>query len=79
MRKIEAARLHILTLLTRRNALAPISLLPSELLAQIFHFHALDEPSWSNRKSFGWMKVTHVCRYWRQVALEDSSLWARFS
>ncbi|KAI0252276.1 hypothetical protein BJV78DRAFT_1204159, partial [Lactifluus subvellereus] len=38
----------------------------------IFHFHALDEPSWSNRRTFGWIKATHV-------ALEDSSLWARFS
>ena len=78
-KEIEAARLHILSLLTRRNGLAPVSLLPSELLARIFHFHALDEPSWSNGETFGWIKVTHVCRYWRHVALEDSSLWARFS
>ncbi|KAI0252277.1 hypothetical protein BJV78DRAFT_1281836 [Lactifluus subvellereus] len=78
-KEIEAARLHILTLLTRRNALAPISLLPSELLARIFHLHMLGEPSWSNRGIFACIDVTHVCRHWRQVALGDSSLWARFS
>ena len=27
----------------------------------------------------GWIKVTNVCRFWRQVALGDSSLWARIS
>ncbi|KAI0252279.1 hypothetical protein BJV78DRAFT_1153837 [Lactifluus subvellereus] len=76
--KIEAARHHILSLLTRRNALAPISLLPPELLARIFHFHAFEELQ-SNRETLSRIRVTHVCRYWRQVALEDCSLWARFS
>jgi F-box-like len=77
--EIRASRLHVLSLLTRRNALMPIFLLPPELLARIFHFFALVEPSWSSPGELGWIRATHVCRYWRQVALEDSSLWATIS
>jgi F-box-like len=77
--EIEAARLLILSLLTRRNALTRIFLLPPELLARIFRFLALVEPSWSSPGKLGWIRATHVCRYWRQVALEDSSLWATVS
>jgi F-box-like len=77
--EIEAAIHHILSLLARRDALAPIFLLPPELLARIFHFLALVEPSWSSPGKLGWIRATHVCQYWRQVALEDSSLWATIS
>jgi F-box-like len=75
--EIEAAILHILSLLSRRTA--PIFRLPPELLARIFHFLALTEPSWSSPGELGWIRATHVCRYWRQVALEDSLLWATIS
>ena len=73
---IDAARHLTDTLISRRNALAPISTLPPELLARIFRFHALVEPPWPSMQSLGWIRVTHVCREWRQVALDDSSLWA---
>jgi F-box-like len=76
--EMEAAVLHILSLLIRRKAIAPI-VLPPELLARIFHFLALVEPSWSSPGKLGWIGATHVCRYWRQVGLEDSSLWATIS
>jgi len=62
-----------------RNAVAPISTLPPELLVRIFHFHALLEPPRSGLQqsgSIGWIRVTHVCQRWRQVALYDSLLWA---
>jgi F-box-like len=62
-----------------RRACAPISLLPFEVLALIFHFLSLEEPPLSGRKKLGWIRATHVCRLWRQVALGDSSLWARIS
>ena len=68
-----------LTLLSNRNALAPISVLPPELLARIFRFHALVESLWSGMLHLGQIRVTHVCRQWRQVALDDSSLWATFT
>ncbi len=67
------------SLLMRRNSLTPVFLLPPELLARVFHFHALVEPPWSNLNKLGWINVTHVCRHWRQVALDHASLWARIS
>jgi hypothetical protein len=75
---IDAARQFVRSLLTRRNALVPISLLPPEILARIFHLLVLEEPPLSGGRSLGWIRVTHVCRHWRQVALDDSSLWAKF-
>jgi hypothetical protein len=76
---IEATMGHLLSLLARRNALVPIFILPPELLSRIFHFHALEEPSWSGLETLGWIRATHVCRHWRRVALDDSTLWATIS
>jgi len=67
------------SLFSSRNALAPISSLPPELLARIFRFCALVESPWSGVQKLGWIGVTHVCKRWRQVALDDSSLWARIA
>jgi hypothetical protein len=79
-KEIEAARQLTRSLLSRRNTLALISVLPPELLARIFHFHAFVEPAWSTDvRRLGWIAVTHVCQRWRQVALDDSSLWTRIS
>jgi len=65
---------------SRRSAVTPISALPPELLVKIFRFYALEVPPWSGRvQKLGWIGVTHVCRHWRQVALGDSSLWARIT
>ena len=62
------------------SALPPIFTLPPELLTRIFHFYALEVPPWSDGvQKLGWIAVTHVCRRWRQVALGDSSLWARIT
>ena len=65
---------------SRCNRVAPISVLPPKLLAQIFHFYALEEPPWSRGvQKLGWIAVTHVCQHWQQVALGDLSLWARIT
>ena len=79
--EIDAARRFTHSLLSRRNVLAPISVLPPELLARIFHFCALEEPLWISQppNELGWVTVTHVCQRWRQVALDDTSLWARIT
>ncbi|KAI0284069.1 hypothetical protein BC826DRAFT_881182, partial [Russula brevipes] len=80
-RGIDAAVLLTYALLTHRNTLAPVSVLPPEVLARIFHLVALADAE-SSRPKMGnlrWIGVTHVCRHWRQVALDDSSLWARIS
>src|SRR6266850_2972375 len=79
--EIDAAHRFTHSLLSRRNVLAPISVLPTELLARIFHFCALAEPLWMSQlpSKLGWITVTHVCQRWRQVALDDTSLWARIT
>jgi hypothetical protein len=78
--EVDAARKLLRSLLTRRNALAPISVLPPEVLARVFHALArLEPPCWSGIQYLGWIRATHVCVHWRQVALGDSSLWARIS
>ncbi|KAI0289295.1 hypothetical protein BC826DRAFT_631265 [Russula brevipes] len=78
-RGIDAAMLLTRALLTRRNTLAPVSVLPAEVLARIFHLVALAESSRPGMGSLRWIGITHVCHHWRQVALDDSSLWARIS
>ena len=78
-KEVDATKQHLRSLLTRRNTLAPISLLPPEILVRVFHSLALDEPPISSEENSGWIRTTHVCRHWRQVALDDSSLWAKIS
>ncbi|KAI0288573.1 hypothetical protein BC826DRAFT_1188308, partial [Russula brevipes] len=43
---ILAATLHARTLLTRRNTLVPVSVLPPEVLSRIFHLVAPAKWSW---------------------------------
>ena len=75
--EVDAARRYICSLISRRNTLAPISVLPPELLVHTFHFHALKEPARSSGlPRLGWIVVTHVYERWHQVALHNSSLWA---
>ncbi|KAI0784448.1 hypothetical protein C8Q75DRAFT_778907 [Abortiporus biennis] len=44
---------------------------PDELLAKIFH-SVHDQVSWT----WNWETITHVCQWWRIVALNDSTLWS---
>lgn len=62
-----------------RNALAPISFLPPEVLAQVFHFLWLEDPPRFEEHYSGCIRATHVCRLWRRVALGDSLLWTRIA
>jgi F-box-like len=57
--------------------------LPPELLRMIFIAYA-DPPFekygpfyWYQSRSMRWIAITHVCRYWRSVALGYSDLWKR--
>jgi hypothetical protein len=63
----------------RRNALVPISRLPPETLATIFAF--LSGSAWKERSVYlEWiLRVTHVCRQWREVALDHSRLWSHIN
>ncbi|KDQ51901.1 hypothetical protein JAAARDRAFT_62254 [Jaapia argillacea MUCL 33604] len=66
----------ILLLRAYRNSLAPISRLPPELLTKIF---ALDGLGWEAGRAQPcrnlWLRVTHVCRRWRVIALSSPTLW----
>lgn len=52
---------------------SPVTQLPSETLITIFlECVAHDTPSSSN---LGWIQITHVCRFWRVLALHSPLLW----
>ena len=62
----------------RRNAPAPISTLPAEVIAAIFSF--LRRPAASSlrgKPERDLLRVTHVCHQWREIALEQPLLWSR--
>lgn len=71
------------------NALVPISRLPTEILHHIISFRAghfiepfrlsLTSKAAAPLDLLGWIKVTHVCRKWREVALNDPALWSQIS
>jgi len=68
----------ILSILTRRNTLVPISILPAEVLSRIFLFAAFNSSDDTMPKLRS-INFTHVCWHWRQVALDNSTLWKNFS
>ncbi|TFY58206.1 hypothetical protein EVG20_g8238 [Dentipellis fragilis] len=83
----ELAELHALVNMAKsvRNTTVAISVLPPEILANIFERCAENEPMLSPHRHsvrtqrLGWVKITHVCRFWRGTALEHPSLWATIS
>lgn len=66
---IEAIRL----LNGQKNDLALVSWLPAEIMASIFSY--LTQLQSKHRKWY-WITVTHVCRNWRQIAMENPELWS---
>jgi hypothetical protein len=59
----------------RRNAIVPISRLPPEALAMIFSF--LSPPGCDEEIYYQTLiRTTHVCRYWREIALNCPTLWS---
>ncbi|KAF5315830.1 hypothetical protein D9611_004989 [Ephemerocybe angulata] len=56
--------------------------LPAEILSSIFLILASTIASqflltpWLRRGRTSWIYVTHVCRYWREVALDCATLWS---
>ncbi|TEB23193.1 hypothetical protein FA13DRAFT_1640179, partial [Coprinellus micaceus] len=69
-------RAEILALQSHRNTLRPINRLPPEIFSTIFQL-VKDDITEAERVS--WIKVTHVCRYWREIALDHASLWSNIS
>jgi hypothetical protein len=60
----------------RRNPLAPISRLPLETLAEIFSLLRFPADDSKHVPYLAWMRVTYVCRRWREVTLSFPSLWS---
>ncbi|KAI0262475.1 hypothetical protein BC834DRAFT_891547 [Gloeopeniophorella convolvens] len=54
-----------------------VSLLPSDVLSEVFGFVQILEKTPLHAVTLGWVTVTHVCQRWRQVALDDPSLWSK--
>ncbi|KAK7051570.1 hypothetical protein VNI00_004549 [Paramarasmius palmivorus] len=54
--------------------------LPPELMAHIFRYCMASRGSTHKSKDSKahWLSFTHVCRFWRSVALDDASLWTSF-
>ncbi|KAI0063927.1 hypothetical protein BV25DRAFT_1837462 [Artomyces pyxidatus] len=71
----EVAAIHMALSFSKslRNAIAPVSRLPPEILTIISGLHALHDPP--RKRYLGWMKITHVCQHWRAIAIDAISLW----
>ncbi|KAI0317357.1 hypothetical protein OF83DRAFT_1172046 [Amylostereum chailletii] len=92
-RDIEQLEDITLRLKARRNACRPVFRLPPEVVAEIMTIVAVQSPphrtrmraelvrtaadSIRFRANIGWIKLAHVCRPWRQIALGTHTLWAR--
>ncbi len=71
--EIEALQTRIYELRTTRNAMLPISCLPFEILSRIFSFVEVEGGGTFEVPII--VPVAQVSRQWRQVALDDPTLW----
>ncbi|CAL1715547.1 unnamed protein product [Somion occarium] len=55
------------------NSFAPIHRLPEELLRKIITVAIEDTKQLHG--SLSWLRITHVCHQWREIALSTSALW----
>ena len=62
----------------RRNALAPISSLPTEVIAVILSISRVFGAPLVGGKldHLAWLRVTHVCHQWREIALNNPLFWS---
>jgi hypothetical protein len=62
----------------RRNALAPVSRLPPEVLTKTFSI--LSSSTGDEEVGYmAWLRVTHVCHNWRETALNSPHLWSHIN
>ncbi|KAH9023090.1 hypothetical protein EDB85DRAFT_2293007 [Lactarius pseudohatsudake] len=81
--EIKSLEASIQALRYRRNALAPISSLPTEVVTAIFTFLHIpvtlasftlgEQPTRSEQ--LAWLRAAHVCHQWREIALNLPLLW----
>ena len=84
--EIKSLEESIRVLRRRRNALAPISSLPTEVIITIFTLlrgpvaSSDASPSLTTSKErsghLPWIRVAHVCHHWRELALDQPLLWS---
>ncbi|KAH9058299.1 hypothetical protein EDB87DRAFT_1626864 [Lactarius vividus] len=77
--QIKSLEESIRTLRLRRNTLAPVSSLPTEVFATIFSILCSRERATSTADDLAWLRVTrvtHVCHQWREIALNQPLLWS---
>ncbi|KAI0790712.1 hypothetical protein C8Q75DRAFT_100370 [Abortiporus biennis] len=83
IREIQCHKRALQKLHSQLNSFSPIALLPDELLCKIFAFYAADygvisqDPDDATYLPYGYLRITHVCQYWRKVAINFSPLWNR--
>ncbi|KAF8648233.1 hypothetical protein AX16_006315 [Volvariella volvacea WC 439] len=88
--EIESLNRKLIRLRRRRNALLPISTLPSELIAKVLQHmvddtvvaverHSETEGPFKGvpRSVYDWTSVTQFCAEWRVMALGQPTLWTR--
>lgn len=69
---------YICSLKSRRNSLCRISRLPPEVISEVFLVFAEQLQAQDRFKvDFKWITVTHVCRLWRDIALQHGRLWGK--
>jgi len=60
---------------SQRNGHLPISKLPAEILTEIFSLHQRNVTKEYTTQTLDWVGITHICRQWREIALNLSGLW----
>ena len=79
--KIKSLEESIRALKRHRNALAPISSLPTEVIAVIFSISRVFGAPLVGGKldHLAWLRVTHVCHQWREIALNNPLFWSHIN
>ncbi|RDB16483.1 hypothetical protein Hypma_002871 [Hypsizygus marmoreus] len=74
--EIEASEAVIREWKGHHNRLSLISRLPPEILSIVFKCVAEAFETAEESENHRWVGVSHVCKHWRQVALQCPSLWS---
>lgn len=74
--EIQRLSCRVCSLKSRRNSLCSVSRLPPEVLSEVFLVFAEQLQAQERFKvNFKWITVSHVCRLWRDIALQHGCLW----
>ncbi|KAI0038158.1 hypothetical protein FA95DRAFT_1613588 [Auriscalpium vulgare] len=60
----------------QHNAGLPVSRIPPEILTAAFSILASIDSPCRYSKSLAWIAITHVCRRWRHITLNNPALWS---